>query len=39
MSDDLISAARQGQTVEALVDTSLFDSPFMDLLYHDFEFQ
>lgn len=37
-SDDLIDAAGQGETVEALVDTSLFDSPFMDLLYHDFEF-
>jgi hypothetical protein len=39
MSDDLISVARQGETVEAVVDMSLFDSPFMDLLYHDFEFQ
>lgn len=39
MSDDLICVARQGETVEALVDTALFDSPFMDLLYHDFEFQ
>lgn len=37
-SEDLIDAVGQGETVEALVDTSLFDSPFLDLLYHDFEF-
>jgi hypothetical protein len=38
-SEDLLDVARQGETVEALVDTALFDSSFADLLYHDFEFQ
>jgi hypothetical protein len=38
-SEDLLDVARQGETVEALVDTALFDFSFADLLYHDFEFQ
>jgi len=38
-SADLLDEAKQGETVEALVDITLFDYPFMDLLYRDFEFQ
>lgn len=36
---DLLDSAREGETVEALVDMALFDSPLADLLYHDLEFQ
>lgn len=38
-SEDLLSMARTGETIEALVDVSPFHSPFADLLYHDLEFQ
>jgi hypothetical protein len=38
-SKDLVDAAREGETVEAIVDISAFDSPFADLLYHDLDFK
>jgi hypothetical protein len=37
--EDLLKAAREGETVEAIVDTSLLDSPLTDMLYHDFGFK
>ena len=38
-SEDLVDAAMEGETVEAIVDVSLYDSDYMDLLYHDFAFK
>jgi hypothetical protein len=38
-SEDLLSQASEGETVEAIVDVAPFDSPFADLLYHDLDFE
>jgi hypothetical protein len=37
--EDLLNAARTGETVEALADVSPVHSDFADLLYHDLNFQ
>ena len=38
-SEDLLNAARAGETVEALADVSPVHSDFTDLLYHDLNFK
>jgi hypothetical protein len=37
-SRDLLEVATEGETIEAIVDISLYDSDFANLLYHDLTF-